>query len=81
MPKKKNTNSPSGKEQVTGTKPKVSLNHATWASWFFLTGSLVLVVDAILENLAEVTLSSGLHLGGSLLFTLGSWLLVPRRPK
>ncbi len=62
------------------TDPGVSLRSATWASWLFLAGSLIFVVDAILENLAAVTLASCLHLSGSLLFAMGSWLLVPRRP-
>lgn len=59
---------------------RISLNSAIWAGWLFLAGSLVLVVDAILENLEGITFSSLLHLGGSLLFALGSVLLVPRRP-
>lgn len=79
--KKQTASSPPSKAQVEISEPRVSLQNATWASWLFLAGSLTLVVDAICENLAGITLSSGLHLGGSLLFALGSMLLIPRRPR
>lgn len=69
------------KSNMGAPEAKTSLRSATWASWLFLAGSLALVVDAILENMGGVTLSSALHLGGSLLFALGSILLVPRRPQ
>ena len=73
--------SPTENNIVANADPEVSLRSATWASWLFLAGSLIFVVDAILENLAAVTLASCLHLGGSLLFAFGSVLLIPSRPR
>lgn len=75
------TIAPSSEFERRLPEAQISLRSATWAGWLFLAGSLVLVVDAILENLEGITLPSLLHLGGSLLFALGSILLVPRRPR
>lgn len=79
--KKRPAISPTSGDQADEAEAKVSLVSSTWASWLFLAGSLIFVVDAILENLAAVTLASCLHLSGSILFTLGSTLLIPRRPR
>ena len=46
-------------------------------SWLFLIGSLIFVLDAILENIRGISFSSLLHLLASILFTIGSVLFIP----
>ncbi|WP_152532321.1 hypothetical protein [Leptolyngbya sp. Heron Island J] len=46
-------------------------------SWLFLIGSLMFVLDAVLENTRGVSFSSLLHLLASILFTIGSILFIP----
>ncbi|NJO81056.1 MAG: hypothetical protein HC827_22860 [Cyanobacteria bacterium RM1_2_2] len=48
-----------------------------FVSWLFLIGSLMFVLDAILENMRGVSFSSLLHLLASVLFTIGSVLFIP----
>ncbi len=48
------------------------------AGWLFLLGSGLLVIDAINENLNEVSLASLLHLSGGLLFFFGSYFAIPK---
>ncbi|MEM9536707.1 MAG: hypothetical protein AAF268_12545 [Cyanobacteria bacterium P01_A01_bin.3] len=50
-------------------------------SWLFLVGSLLFVLDGVLENLQGVSLSSVLHISASLLFTVGSLLFMPQRSR
>ncbi|MEO0409521.1 MAG: hypothetical protein AAF289_19430 [Cyanobacteria bacterium P01_A01_bin.135] len=47
-------------------------------SWLFLIGSLLFVLDAVLENLKGVSFSSFLHLFAGILFTVGSALFIPQ---
>ena len=46
--------------------------------WLFLVGSLMFTVDGVMENLQGISLSSLLHLSASILFSVGSLLLLPR---
>lgn len=48
-----------------------------FVSWLFLIGSLMFVLDAILENMRSISFSSLLHLLASILFTIGSVLFIP----
>ncbi|MEL7084984.1 MAG: hypothetical protein AAGM36_10855 [Cyanobacteria bacterium J06597_1] len=50
-------------------------------SWLFLVGSLLFVLDGVLENLRGMSLSSVLHISASLLFTVGSLLFMPKRSR
>ncbi|WP_272064014.1 hypothetical protein [Oscillatoria sp. CS-180] len=52
-----------------------------FVSWLFLIGSLMFLVDSILENLEGVSMSSLLHISASLVFTVGSVLFIPTSPK
>ena len=53
------------------------LNRETLVSWLLLVGSLIFVLDGILENIRGVSFSSILHLSASVLFTVGSVLFIP----
>lgn len=53
------------------------LNRAVLVSWLFLIGSLMFVLDAVLENARGISFSSLLHLSASILFTIGSVLFIP----
>lgn len=48
------------------------------ASWLFIIGSFMFVVDGVLENLQSVSFSSVLHLSASILFTIGSIFFVSK---
>ncbi|MGD1940612.1 MAG: hypothetical protein ACFB0G_04820 [Leptolyngbyaceae cyanobacterium] len=52
-----------------------------FVSWLFLVGSLMFLVDSILEILKGVSISSLLHISASLVFTVGSVLFIPTSPK
>ena len=54
-----------------------TLNKEALVSYLFLIGSLMFVLDSILENMASVSFSSELHLTASILFTIGSVLFIP----
>ncbi len=56
---------------------KGKINREALASWLFLIGSLLFLLDAILENIKGVSFSSVLHLSASILFTIGSVLFIP----
>ncbi len=58
-----------------GNKGKIS--REAFVSWLFLIGSLMFVLDAVLENMRGVSFSSLLHLLASILFTIGSILFIP----
>lgn len=53
----------------------------SFVSWLFLVGSLMFVLDAVLENLKGVSFSSILHISASILFTIGSILFIPSTAK
>ena len=53
------------------------LDRETLVSWLFLIGSLIFVLDGILENFRDISFSSILHLSASVLFTVGSVLFIP----
>lgn len=61
--------------QLGNTKRKIS--REALVSWLFLIGSLIFVLDAILENMKDISFSSLLHLSASILFTIGSVLFIP----
>lgn len=48
-----------------------------FVSWLFLIGSLMFVLDTVLENMRGISFSSLLHLLASILFTIGSVLFIP----
>jgi hypothetical protein len=64
-------------EDVNQSQPKGKINREAIVSWLFLIGSLMFVLDAILENARGVSFSSLLHLSASILFTIGSALFIP----
>ena len=47
-------------------------------SWLFLVGSLIFLVDGILELTEGISIHALLHLSASLLFTVGSVLFMPQ---
>ena len=61
--------------QLRNTKGKIS--REALVSWLFVIGSLMFVLDAILENTKNISFSSLLHLSASILFTIGSVLFTP----
>ncbi len=63
-------------ERQAEHKPS-STSKEAFVSWLFLIGSLMFVVDGVLENLQGVSFSSVLHLTASILFTIGSVLFIP----
>jgi len=62
------------------TKTK-KYNRELLVSLLFLSGSLIFTLEAILENMRSVSLSSLLHISSSLLFTIGSVLFIPSNPQ
>ena len=70
---------PSTSEQKDKTPQSNSgkFSREAFVSWLFLIGSLMFVLDGILENLRGVSFSSVLHLLASILFTIGSILFIP----
>lgn len=64
-----------GNTQLNELEGKI--DRELFVSWLFLIGSLMFVLDAILENLRGVSFSSLLHLSASILFTIGSVLFIP----
>ena len=48
-----------------------------FVSRLFLLGSVMFLLDAILENLKRISFSSLLHISASILFTIGSILFIP----
>jgi hypothetical protein len=55
----------------------INRDHKTLASWLFLIGSLIFLLDGVLENLRGGSFSSVLHLIASIVFTIGSVLFMP----
>jgi hypothetical protein len=68
---------PQGSEKAQSHNPKKKINRETFVSWLFLIGSLMFVLDGILENMRGISFSSLLHLSASILFTIGSVLFIP----
>ncbi|MEL6225047.1 MAG: hypothetical protein AAFR31_20650 [Cyanobacteria bacterium J06627_8] len=56
---------------------RITISREAFVSWLFLLGSLMFVLDSILENMRGVSFSSLLHLVASILFTIGSVLFIP----
>jgi hypothetical protein len=63
-------------EKKTASSGK-KISREAFVSWLFLIGSLMFVLDAVLENMRGVSFSSLLHLLASVLFTIGSMLFIP----
>jgi hypothetical protein len=68
-------------KDIHHSQPKGKINREEIVSWLFLVGSLMFVLDAILENARGVSFSSLLHLSASILFTIGSVLFMPGNSK
>ena len=71
-------------KQAVAPRPQISkgitskqFSQEVFVSWLFLMGSLMFVLDGVLENLQGVSFSSLLHLLASTLFTIGSVLFIP----
>ncbi|MEM8808261.1 MAG: hypothetical protein AAGF01_19755 [Cyanobacteria bacterium P01_G01_bin.38] len=73
------TSPSASKQNAENITPRSSgkLSREAFVSWLFLIGSLMFVLDAILENVRGVSFSSVLHLVASILFTIGSVLFIP----
>ena len=56
---------------------EIKMNREALVSVLFLMGSLIFLLDAVLENLRGISFSSMLHLSASALFTIGSVLFIP----
>lgn len=56
---------------------EIKMNREALVSVLFLIGSLIFLLDAVLENLRGISFSSMLHLSASILFTIGSVLFIP----
>ncbi len=75
-----NVSAPCSAPKIEKIVPKTEhkhLNKEALVSWLFLIGSLIFVLDGILENVHGVSFSSVLHLTASILFTIGSVLFIP----
>lgn len=66
-------------QEIENIAPSSSfkMSREVLVSLLFLIGSLMFVLDAILENMRGVSFSSLLHLSASALFTIGSMLFIP----
>ncbi|MEO1376218.1 MAG: hypothetical protein AAFW70_18300 [Cyanobacteria bacterium J06635_10] len=62
----------------SSNKSETKIDNATLVSWLFLLGSLLFVLDAVLEIIEAISLHSIIHMSASLLFTIGSILFLPR---
>ena len=49
------------------------------ASWLFLVGSLIFLLDGFLELSESISIHALLHLTASVLFTIGSALFIPHK--
>ena len=68
---------PSSSSKQEGNSNSGKFSREAFVSWLFLIGSLMFVLDSVLENLPGVSFSSLLHLLASILFTIGSILFIP----
>ena len=65
---------------VAFTKTVITANSSDYtflASWLFLIGSLIFLVNGFLELTEGISIHALLHLVASLLFTIGSILFIP----
>ncbi len=70
-----------GSEKTQPINSKEKINREAFVSWLFLMGSLMFVLDAILESMRGISFSSLLHLSASILFTIGSVLFIPNNSR
>lgn len=64
-------------EATRSRKSEVNSIREVFVSWLFLLGSLMFVLDGVLENLRGISFSSLLHISASILFTIGSVFFIP----
>ncbi len=68
---------PSSLNQQNERPNQKQSNRLVLVSWLFLIGSLIFTADAVLEIWQGISLHAILYISGSLLFVMGSLLLLP----
>ncbi len=67
-------------EHLSTTKTTEENNDNTFLiSWLFLIGSLMFLLDGFIEFSEGLSIHVLLHIGASVLFTIGSIIFIPRK--